>query len=118
MSLFLTEGRRYTLRLDGFASVNAPFLGGTMTTKPFTFAGRELEINYATSAGGILRVEVQDGEGRPISGFTLDDCKPIYGDEIARVVEWSGGDLGSLAGKPVQVRFVMEDADLFSIKFN
>jgi hypothetical protein len=117
--LFLTEGRRYTLRLDGLASVNAPFAGGEMITKPLTFAGKELEINYSTSAGGIVRIELQDADGRAVPGFALADCLPIYGDEIARTVEWSSGrDVTALAGKPVRIRFVMEDADLFSIKFN
>lgn len=118
MSLFLTEGRRYTLRLDGFASVNAPFAGGELVTKPITFTGRELEINYSTSAGGLVRVELQDPTGRPVPGFTLDDCDPIYGDEIAGVVKWkTHSDLRALARRPIRLRFVMADADLFSWRF-
>ena len=118
MSIFLTGGRRYTLRLDGFASVNAPLAGGEMITKPLTFAGRELEINFSTSAAGVVRVELQDSASQPIAGFTLDDCEPIYGDEIARVVKWKqGASVAKLAGKPVRLRFVMEDADLFSLRF-
>ena len=118
MSLFLTSGRRYTLRLDGFASVNAPLAGGEMITKPIVFSGRELELNFATSAAGQVRVEVQDEAGQPRPGFTLSDCVPIYGDEIARVVKWkSGADLGKLAGQPIRLRFAMEDADLFSLRF-
>jgi hypothetical protein len=119
MSLFLTGGRRYTLRLDGFVSVNAPLAGGEFITKPFTFTGNALEINYSTSAAGQMRVEIQDAEGRPLPGFTLDECDPIWGDHIARVVKWkSGGDVGTLASRPVRLRFEMSDADLFSIKFN
>jgi hypothetical protein len=33
LSMFLTGGRRYTLRLDGFVSVNAPLTGGDLITK-------------------------------------------------------------------------------------
>lgn len=118
MSILLTGGRRYTLRLDGFASVNAPFAGGELVTKVLRFTGRELEINYSTSAGGQIRVELQDETGRPLPGFALSDCVPIYGDEIARVVRWkSGADLGALASRPVRLRFAMEDADLFSLRF-
>jgi hypothetical protein len=118
MSLFLTEGRRYTLRPDGFASVNAPFAGGELLTKPITFTGKELEINYSTSAGGIVRVELRDAAGKPLPGFALGDCDPIYGDEIARVVKWkSGSDVRALARRPIRLRFVMEDADLFSLRF-
>ena len=52
LSMFLTGGRRYKMRLDGFVSVNAPLSGGEFITKPLTFTGKELEINYATSAAG------------------------------------------------------------------
>lgn len=118
MSLFLTGGRRYTLRLDGFASVNAPLEGGELVTKPFRFTGAELEINYSTSAAGQVRVELQDAAGKAIPGFTLADCAPIWGDEIARVVKWkSGSDVRALSAKPVRLRFEMSDADLFSIRF-
>jgi hypothetical protein len=119
MSIMLTGGRRYTLRIDGFASVNAPFAGGELITKPLSFSGRELEINYSTSAGGQVRVEIQDAKGKALPGFTLADCVPIFGDEIKRIVKWKqGADVGTLAGQPVRLRIAMEDADLFSLKFN
>jgi hypothetical protein len=110
---------RMTLRTDGFASVHAPYAGGEMVTRPFTFKGRQLEINYSTGAAGFVRVEVQADSGRPIAGLALDDCQEIIGDELAHIVRWSGDeDLGRLAGKPIRLRFVMKDADLYSIKFN
>ena len=119
MSLFLTGGRRYTLRLDGFASVNAPLTGGELITQPFTFTGAKLEINYSTSAAGQIRVELQDADGRPLPGFALEDCEPIWGDHIARFVKWkSGEDVSAQAGKPVRLRFVLEDADLYALKFS
>ena len=87
-------------------------------TKPVTFKGRHLEINYSTSAAGQVRVELQDTDLKPLPGFALDDCEPIWGDHIARVVRWKGSDgLSAHAGKPVRLRFEMSDADLFSIRF-
>ena len=54
----------------------------------------------------------------PIEGFTLDDCVEVLGDDLERVVHWSGGtDLSRLAGIPVRLRFVLRDADLFSFRF-
>ncbi len=41
---------RLLLRTDGFASVRAPWEGGEMISKPLTFEGAELEINYRTGA--------------------------------------------------------------------
>ena len=110
---------RMLLRTDGFASVSAPWTGGEMVTKPFTFTGKELELNYRTGAPGFVRVEIQDAAGTPIPGFTLEDGSEIIGDEIDRIVAWKqGSDVSRLAGRPVRLRFVMKDADLFSLRFN
>ncbi|MBL9216798.1 MAG: hypothetical protein JNG83_15075 [Opitutaceae bacterium] len=110
--------RRYTLRTDGFASVNAPFTGGMLLTKPLVFTGRRLVVNYSTSAIGDLRVELADGEGRPLPGFTFADCDEIVGDEISRTVSWGARtDVAALAGRPVRLRVAMKDADLYSIQF-
>ena len=109
---------RMTLRTDGFVSVRGPYEGGQLLTRPLTFAGRKLEVNYSSSAAGSLRVEIQDAAGRPLPGFSLADCPAIIGDEIARVVSWkSGPDVGALAGKPVRLRFEVKDADLYSFEF-
>ena len=110
--------RRGTLRLDGFVSVNAPCAAGEFTTKPLTFEGKELVINYSTSAVGSVRVEIQDAAGTPIEGFKLDQCPEIFGDEIEHVVAWQGGtDVSALAGQPVRLRLALKDADLYSIRF-
>lgn len=109
---------RCTLRTDGFASVNAPYSGGELLTKPLRFVGNELEINYSTSAQGSIRVEIQDVSGKPIPGFTLSECPEIIGDQIERVVAWkAGSDIGKLAKQPIRLRFVMKDADLYSLRF-
>lgn len=110
--------QRIMLRLDGFASVHAPYKGGEMLTKPLTFAGSRLVINYSTSAAGSVKVEVQDAQGQPVPGFTLEDCDEIIGDEIARSVTWKKSTaIESLAGQPVRLRFVIKDADLYSLQF-
>lgn len=110
--------RRFTLRTDGFASVRAPYRGGEVTTKPFTFTGNTLTMNYATSAAGSVRVEVQDETGKPLPGRTLDDATAHYGDRIEQTVSWGERtDLGDLADKPIRLRFVMADADVYAIRF-
>ena len=111
--------RRYSLRLDGFASVRAGHKGGELLTKPITFAGEKLFLNFATSAAGNIRVEVQDGAtGQPIPGFSLVDCSQTIGNEIERAVRWkSDPKLSDLAGKPVRLRIALHDADLFAFRF-
>ena len=110
---------RYTFRTDGFVSLNAGYRGGAVVTKPFVFEGRRLDLNYATSAVGSVRVELQDDSGRAIPGFGLADCPEMFGDLIDGAVTWNGGgDVSRLAGRPVRLRFALVDADLYAFKFN
>ncbi len=82
------------------------------------FSGKELTLNFSTSAAGGIRVELQKPDGQPIRGFSAADCREVFGDELERTVTWnSGSDLGELAGQPVRLRFVLRDADLYSIRF-
>lgn len=109
---------RLTLRTDGFASLHAGYGGGEMVTRPLVFSGRELEINFATSAAGGLRMELQVEGGAAIEGYALADCEEQIGDEVERVVRWKGGsDLSALARRPVRVRVVLKDGDLYSVRF-
>ena len=111
--------RRYTLRVDGFISVNAPLSGGECLTKPLRFEGSRLGINFSTSAAGTGRVEIQEDYGRPIPGFTMDDCDLQYGDELDRTLSWKGNpDVAKLAGQPIRLRFEIKDADLYSFRFS
>jgi hypothetical protein len=113
-----SEVRRYTLRLDGFVSVNAPMTGGELVTRPITFTGRTLTVNFSSSAAGDLRVELQDAGGNPLPGFTLAEADPAFGDSIDRTIHWkAGSDVSALAGKPLRLRFILRDADLFSFRF-
>jgi hypothetical protein len=113
-----SEVRRYTLRLDGFVSIHAPYAGGELLTRPIIFSGRHLELNFATSAVGEVRVELRDMDDKPLPGYSLDDCQPLFGDTVARTVSWKDGrDLSALAGRPLRLRFVLKDADLFSMRF-
>ncbi|PWJ58152.1 hypothetical protein CLV98_1049 [Dyadobacter jejuensis] len=111
--------KRYSMRLDGFTSLTAPYSGGELITKPFIFKGSQLEINYSTSAAGEIKIEIQDQNGKPIPGFTLEDAQPIIGNEITRIVSWKGGeDISQFASKPVRLRVYVKDGDLYSFKFN
>jgi len=107
--------RRFVFRTDGFVSVHAGS-EGVLTTKPLTFAGSKLAVNLASK--GPTRVELQDAAGKPLPGFALNDCLPIADDAIDHVVRWkSGDDLSKLAGRPVRLRFVLKEADLYAIRF-
>jgi hypothetical protein len=110
--------RRFTFRTDGFVSVRSGDKPGELLTKPVTFVGDHLEVNFVTRHGGKVRVELQDAGGSAIAGYALADCKPLTGDEISQTVSWKNGPaVGSLAGKPVRLRFELKNADIFSYRF-
>lgn len=111
--------RRVTVRSQGFASMHAGARGGEFTTPPLVFAGTRLRLNYATSAAGSVRIEIQDAAtGRPLPGFALAEMPELFGDELAAVATWKKGpDLAALRGRPVRLRVQLKDADLYALRF-
>lgn len=110
--------RRYSMRIDGFASLHAGYAGGEMITQPFKFKGVGLHANFSTGAAGHVVVEIQDEMGRPFAGFAASDCAPLSFDSVDRCFIWkSGPDVSILEGKTVKLRWLLKDADLFSFWF-
>jgi hypothetical protein len=84
-----------------------------VVTRPLTFSGEFLFVNADVRQQ--LRVEVVDRSGRVIPDFALDKCEPVRGNATRAAVRWStGASLRALAGQPVRLRFVLNDADLFA----
>lgn len=108
---------RYSIRKDGFVSASASKRGGTLVTKPIVFAGDELQINFETSVNGLIRVEVQGEDGAALPGFSLGECREIFGNSVGHRVTWSSAELREHAGKPVRLKIELKDADLFSLRF-
>jgi hypothetical protein len=110
--------RRYTLRPDGFVSIQAAYKPGELITRPIRFTGRSLHLNYSTSAVGWLKVEIQNASGQPIEGFSLSDSPEIFGDKLDAAVDWkSPTDFSQLAGQTIRLRVVISDGDLFAFRF-
>ena len=102
-----------TLRPDGFVSVDAGAGGGSLVTRPLSFAGRDLHLNATVRAGGDIRVSVRSGQSEPIDGY---DSIPVTGDGLALPVRWkSHTDLGDARAKgDVRLEFKLKDASLYS----
>ncbi len=111
--------RRGVIRPDGFVSLHADGgRVGEMLSRPLLFSGSFLEINYATSAIGALRIGLCDAAGRAVEGFSMADSDLLYGNDLAHTVTWNNkSDLSMLQGRPVRLRVRMEDADLYSLRF-
>lgn len=109
-----TSLQRHTMRFDGFFSWYAKYKGGEVLTKPFTFEGNELEINFATSAFSGVDVVICDENGNELDGYKKYN---MFGDSIDRKVRFEK-DLAELNGKPIRIKFTLRDAHLYSFKFN
>ncbi len=110
--------RRGTIRTDGFVSVHAGGRPGEALTRPLIFTGNRLVVNYATDAVGRVHFELCRADGSAIEGFSLADSEMLFGNELEHAVSWNGSsDIGALAGQPVRLRVLLENADLYSIRF-
>ena len=110
----LIELHRYTYRKDGFASYKAGYQPCTLLTKPFTFEGVALSVNFRTSARGHLFAEVLDEAATPIPGYT--SCE-YFGDSLERFIRFEK-PLSALQGKPIRLKFILRDGELFSLHFH
>jgi hypothetical protein len=110
---------RLVLRRDGFISVRSNYTGGEFTTPLVIFRGAELALNIDTSAAGMARIEIQDELGIPLPGFSLAESDIIHSTNASnRVASWKGrADVSALADRPIQLRFVLRDTDVYAFQF-
>jgi len=113
-----------TLRLDGFASLQAQEAWGHVLTQPLLWPAAELHVNldprrnleaHQTHATGELVVAVRDETNQPLEGFDWSDCVPLVANTIDQRVEWKGTKaLRSLAGRRLRLEFRLRDCHLYS----
>ena len=109
--------RLHTLRRDGFARLRAGSRRGRVLTKPFNAAGESLCLNFATSAAGLIRVEVLDESCQPIEGFSGRAAAKLFGDSTHHVVVWPKQRRWSeLNGRTIRLRFTLTDANLYALQ--
>src|SRR5262245_26294532 len=112
------------MKLASQPNAGGPTLGRA-TTKPAELSGMRMFVNLATrpakkmsqpgTDAGLLKVELLDGDGQPIAGFTQDDCRPLSGDGPDLPVSWKGGEAAPRAAR--QARFILKRAFLYGFEF-
>lgn len=91
---------------------------GSFALYPLRFTGRNVHVNFRTRPSGYVQVEAIGPDGKVLSGRSFEDCDPLTGDELDRVVTWRGkSDLGHPEEAAVALRFRLRSADLFSVEF-
>ncbi|MFB9750167.1 hypothetical protein ACFFNY_01155 [Paenibacillus hodogayensis] len=115
------------VKADRFVEQRAGEEPGYLLTKEFILEGRRLSVNVVMNNMPYkeqgMKVEIvshpplggHSGSVQAIEGYTLDDCDLIKGADTQRTVTWNGNsDLSPLVGKPVYVRFKLQNMGLFS----
>jgi hypothetical protein len=103
------------LRTDGFASLDAGPVEGTITTKRLVGARGPLYVNGA-ARGGSIRVEVLDAAGNVVPGYGRDACDAISGDGIEQAVRWKRHAELPGGAEPIRLRFVVKEASVYSFQ--
>ncbi len=101
-------------KLDRFVSADGLSAESSLTTVPVVHSGDRLEINASTGKAGSVIVELLDQAGKPM-GSPSD---LVQGDNLRAVVTWrKQPSLSASKGKPVSLRFRLQNARLFSFAF-
>ena len=104
------------LRVDGFASLGASFDGGQFSTTAWQLDDGPLVLNAKCDYGQI-RAALVDADGRPLDGYSLDDCVPLSDDGTDLEVRWKEhADLSGAAGKTAHLKFELRNARLYSYR--
>ena len=102
---------RYTVRLDGFVSMHAGSEEAVLVTKPFSYDGKELYANIATSAKGHAYFTLKCGD-EEYSSYE------IFGNSVDKRIRFKDEEaVARLSGKQVTLEVRLLDADLYAIRF-
>jgi len=92
---------------------------GEFWTRREDCTGCPIEINARTTRAGSVEVELWDcvAGGKPITGFTFDECLPFRGDELWTPLRWKGkADLSELKGRTIQLHIRLCSAKVFGYR--
>ncbi len=119
---------------DRFIGLQAGPEGGYLLTRQFVLEGDRISINFRSSLknpppvldSGMITAELLQSaedhfEARAYPGFSMHDSDPVVakGDEANYILSWNGSsDLSSLNGKPVYIRFYIQNATLYTFLVN
>ena len=101
------------LKRDRFVAWEAGEVPGVLRTRLVRVDCERLTLNVDAD-GGEVRVRVLDERGKPIKGFTFEECVPIRTDSLDAPVRWKTRSLRELAGVPIHIEFQLKNAGLFA----
>ncbi len=109
---------RYVQRVDGFVSLDFAAESGRCVTAPVKVDGTRLLLNVDTGAMGRLRAGLLAADGKPLAGFSADECDVLCTNSTHAEVSWKGqSDLAALKGRDVRLLFTGSRTKLYSFRF-
>ena len=105
------ELHRYTIRRDGFVSLRADGEEKTVLTKPFTYEGNTLYVNFSTSAWGHAYFSLVDENNVEYRS------EEHFGNTTNRRIRLPEDAVAKNAGKPVRLKVRLRDADFYAFRF-
>ena len=96
------------LRRDGFISLDAGHEEGHLVSKPFTLPGGKLYVN-ANARGGEMLIEVLNARNEVVARSEI-----VGEDTTGTELRWKRGELASLNGQTVALRFTLRNAQVYS----
>jgi hypothetical protein len=108
------EGRQIgmvKMQRDRYVSRAAGRVGGTLRTPAVLLTGQGMSVN--ANIRGELRAALLSQDGKPIPGFSSEECQPVSGDGLAHEIHWKNS-ITDIADKAVRIEFSMRDGELYS----
>lgn len=99
-------------RRHGFVSLEAG-INGRLRTKSLRLAGPSLVVN-ADARGGELRLGLLEADGRPIAGYSAEECETLRDDTTRWTARWRSSGKAPV-DRPICVAIEMNNARLFSL---
>lgn len=88
---------------------------GQVTLKPLDLTGvKGLELN-ADAAGGEVRVEILDDEGRRLRGFSREDAIAVTGDSLRHSLAWREHSITNLPPGSYMLRLLLNNATAYAL---
>jgi hypothetical protein len=108
----------YKLRKDGFIYLQSKTGIGTIGTRPIYWQKEDLELNVQGQGGGV-RVQITDAFGKPMDGFTFEDCISFHGDSTSWKPIWKEDKrVSNLAEKAIRIEVALWNARIYAIRGN
>ena len=105
-----------TLRIDGFASLDAGAEPGHLVTRPLTFDGKRLFVNAEVGEGGYAKAGLRKAwGGEAVGPYSVAKCKSLTANAIKGNITWEDRDtIKCSPNASMRLVFELKNAKLYS----